>query len=307
MVEAYERDGKRYDYLNRILASFAEIYNYDYSMSSLMEDGSLFGESGEVIRKNGILPRIRAYFEQHYNESEVPMKMFYNEVMFDTEQKNEYGFLTFGELDDSVMAAMISLSVRILEACGLRDIVVRLQVDDQKKESLFRHLDSLDINYEEVELASDFPVSFEILMKNELGKEMCLACGGDYSNVSKKISGLDTKVFAFQGFLEPLIVMTYDLLHLDEKMLDVVVTYDSDEEKEHGLYLTQELRLNGFKTEMIKRCEKKFIKEHYNTRYVISVKGEDMKRDEVLLVDLYTNEKMTLKELDLVGHLDINF
>ena len=35
MLEVYGNDAKRYDYFMRVLASFAEIYNYDYSMSSL--------------------------------------------------------------------------------------------------------------------------------------------------------------------------------------------------------------------------------------------------------------------------------
>lgn len=306
-MEAYTKDGKRYDYVNRILSSFAEIYHYDYSVSALMEDGSFFDEEGVVIRKNGIVPRIRAYFEHHLNETEAPVKMFYQEVMFDQEQKSEYGFLTLGEIDDFMMADMISLAVRILEACGLSNVVVRVQVTHSNQEDLFRYLDCLDISYEEAELSSDKPTAFEIVMKNELGSSMCLVEGGDYSNFSKNLSGLDDRVFAFRGFLEPLLAMTFDTFHLDDSMLDVVVTYGSEAEKEHGLYLMQELRLNGFKTELISRCEKKYIKEHFNTKYVISLKEEQMKQDEVLLVDLYTNEKKSIKELDLIGYLDINF
>lgn len=300
-IEVFGDLGKKYDYITRVLASFAEIYHYDYSMSSLFEE--------ESVRKHGILGRIRGFYDNHYNESEIPTKFFYQEVVFDTEQQNEYGFLNFKPADDSALADIISLAVRILEAMGMKDVMVKLDVSKKRKEYLINYLDVLDINYEEKEIKNEYTsdCSFQIFGKNTFNKEVLLIQGGDLSNYSKKVSGLSDKVFGFWGTIENLLEVVLGHLHLDESMLDVVVTYGSEMEKEKAYYLTQELRLNGFKTEVIKRVEKSFIKEHYNTKYVISMKEEEMKKDEVVLTDLYTKEKKTVKELDLIQYLDINF
>ena len=147
-VEVYGNDARYYDYLNRILASFAEIYNYDYSASALLEEGSLFKEENACIRKNGIMGRIRAFYENHLNENVVPSKFFYNEVMFREHQNQEYGYLTLGKLDEAMMADMIAMSVRILEACRLKDVKVFLDINDSVKENLVNTLEYLDISYE---------------------------------------------------------------------------------------------------------------------------------------------------------------
>lgn len=307
MVDVYGDNARRYDYFNRLLASFAEIYNYDYSMSSLMEDGSLYQAEAASIRRDGIKGRIRAFYENHFNEHEVNIKLYYNEVVYSEMQRNEYGYLTLGTFDETVMADMISLAVRILEACGLKDLTILLNVSSKYHDGLLESLDALDINYEEKSFDACEDVAFEIRVKNTFNKEVTLISGGLFSKFSESLSGLKTDVFAFSGFLEELIQITYETLKVDEKMLDIVVTYGNKNECEHALYLGQELRLNGFKTEVIKRCEKSFIKKYYNTKYVISLKNDDILNDEVQLVDLYTNEKEKVKELDLINHLDINF
>ena len=308
MLEVYGNDAKRYDYFMRVLASFAEIYNYDYSMSSLMENGKIFDEKNEVIRKNGILPRIRGYFSNHLNEQETNTKLFYNEVVLDEFQHQEYGYLTIGKFSESTMADMISLAVRLLESCGIRDVEVTLSEQDSLKEKLESYLDALDItySYKDIHVYQTDRVSFEITKKVN-NEEVLLISGGSYSSFTKKLSGLETQIFGFHGLLDVLVSITKESLRVDEKILDVVVTYESDEELFHALYLMQELRLNGFKTECIKRCEKSYIKKYYNTKYVLSVKEEGMKRNEFVLTDLYTNEKEKVNEMDLIQHLDMNF
>lgn len=307
-VEVYGNDARYYDYLNRILASFAEIYNYDYSASALLEEGSLFKEENACIRKNGIMGRIRAFYENHLNENVVPSKFFYNEVMFREHQNQEYGYLTLGKLDEAMMADMIAMSVRILEACRLKDVKVFLDINDSVKENLVNTLEYLDISYEEKKLDSDCKnVAFEIRTKNLLNQEVVLITGKDYSSPSLEIDENLDKVFGFTGSLELLVSLTRDKIKLDEKMLDVVLTYNTKEECNYAYYLGQELRLNGFKTEIIKRCEKSFIKKYFNTKYVISTNQEDIKNGELLLVDLYTNDRKKVQENDLIQHLDMNF
>lgn len=305
MKESYGEEAKRYDYLNRIIASFAEIYHYDYSMSALVEEGKLFQKAEKMIRKDGIAGRIRAFYEHHLNESDLNTKMYYNESVLFDEQKQEFGFLTFGNFDESLMAEMISLAIRILEACGLKNVSLEINALSCK-EKLFNYLDCLDIDYSEKNLSEDEDVSFRISSKYREQEEVIIQ-GGSYKELAEKISGLATNVFGFQGNLDFLLMATLDTLHIHEELLDVVLTYQSETEKEHALYLTQELRLNGFKAEFIPRQEKKFIQKNYNTKYVISLKEENILNDEVVLTDLYTNQKEIIKEMDLINHLDINF
>lgn len=308
MIEAYKEDARRYDYFMRILASFAEIYNYDYSVAALMHDGALFGESKKVIRKNGMIPRIHDFFTYQLNEEEGNTKLYYYDAVFDQVEHQEYGYLTIGTVDESVMADMISLSVRLLEACGIRNIQVSFFVTEEYQEKLEKYLDAQDINYVLKESLNDGvnPLSFEVC-ENLENQEILLLKGGSFSSVASSLSGLKTQAFGFSGYLDILVSRTRESFVLESKMLDVVVTYDTEKELEQALYLTQELRLNGFKTEYIKRSEKSYIKKNYPTKYVLSVKESFMKTGEVLLTDLYTNEKETIKEMDLIQHLDMNF
>ena len=46
---------------------------------------------------------------------------------------------------------------------------------------------------------------------------------------------------------------------------------------------------------------------YFNTKYVISTNQEDIKNGELLLVDLYTNDRKKVQENDLIQHLDMNF
>ena len=302
-LDIYGHQAKEYDYLSRVLASFAEIYNYDYNASAIFE------EQENIVRFNGIHGRIRAYFEYHFNEEEIPIKWYYQEVIYHKVQKNEFGFLTFDKNDQSNLAEIISLAVRFLEACGLRNLIVQLNVLEPLSSNIYNDLDILDINYEEKKIDSDFcqSVVFQIYGSNETDQKVLLIKGGDMSHLVKKWSGLTNSLYGFFGYLENLLEVLQGNLSLENKTLDVIVTYETDLEKEKALYLTQELRLNGFKTENIKRCEKSFIKKYYPTKYVISIKEKTIKNDEIILTDLYTNEKKTVKELDLIQYLDINF
>jgi len=192
MKESYGEEAKRYDYLNRIIASFAEIYHYDYSMSALVEEGKLFQKAEKMIRKDGIAGTIRAFYEQHLNESDLNTKMYYN---------------------------MISLAIRILEACGLKNVSLEINALSCK-EKLFNYLDCLDIDYSEKNLSEDEDVSFRISSKYREQEEVIIQ-GGSYKELAEKISGLATNVFGFQGNLDFLLMATLDTLHIHEELLDV--------------------------------------------------------------------------------------
>ncbi len=290
--------GRKYDYIHRVLASFAEIYHFEYTKSSILEEGT--------IKTNGMTSKIRSYYKNHRNEEETAVKIFYSEPIIKEEEQTEYGFLTFKEQSDSSLAEIISLAVRLLEAFGIKDVTVELNCPEPRRKYLLNYFDVLDINYEEKKLKTEYfsDCVFEITQKKGQ-KTISMIQGGDLTNLGKKVGKLDNNIFGFRGNIEAILEMTD--IPLEEELLDIVITFDSEIEKEKAYYLTQELRLNGFKTECIKRIEKSYIKKHFNTKYVISMKEEEMKKDEVVLTDLYTGEKQTIKELDLIQYLDIQF
>jgi len=91
-----KEEGRWYDYMGRIFSSFAEIYNYDYTISPLWNEK-------EPFRQNGMLYRIQGYLEQHLNEEVIPQKMFYMEPVYLKQQEQEFGYLTIGKFDDNTM------------------------------------------------------------------------------------------------------------------------------------------------------------------------------------------------------------
>jgi len=307
--ESYGKEARVYDYITRVLASFAEFYHYDYTKSSLMEWDSLYDkqQNQPVVRENGFLGRIRAFYEQGLVDLGNHQKWYYQEEVFSKTQLTEYGYLTFGDFDESVMADMMALGVRILEAFGVRNF--RLKVDPQQcdQEKLFRYLDALDMDYEQASLSLEHisGVLFQIVKTDLNGQEKCLLQGGSFNEFTKRFEQFPCSVFGIYGYDEDLVCETNYVP--EEEMLDVVITYETEEELEHALYLAQELRLNGFKTEWISFQMAGEIQQKYPTKYVIALSKDDIRNDEVSLLDLYTKETKHVKEMDLVNHLDMNF
>lgn len=271
-VENYLEVGRMYDYANRIFASFAEIYHY----LPVNADFPLF-QSDEVKIEEAI---------KNYGRK---IKVYSSSA----NTKENYQFIWYEENDESKISNMIAMAVRILETFQIHLFEVKIQTNSNDKEALCNYLDCLDIDYQLAMDEKQDHSCFQIVGKVN-DKEVSLAKG----------EALNPYSYSVELFLPQILACAGDFLEQDQS-LDVVVTYQSEQELEHALYLTQELRLNGFKTEMIDQCDSSYIKEMYPTKYVISVREEELKRDEVTLVDLYTEEKETIRELDLINHLDL--
>jgi hypothetical protein len=254
------KKGRYFDYVKRVLASFAEIYNYDYVLEASLEESSkIFWEGRD-------------------------------------ENKHFYCYQMSHVKDSLALSSMAAMAIRIIEALGVHQYEIVFSSKISNLEDLFRYLDCLDINYEET-LNAKMNHLFEIFVIDENFKKHKVLWGDNQNKNS----------FVLQGFYEDCVMCCEDSMKLEEKMLDVIVLWENDLELEHALYLTQELRLNGFKTEMLGEKDFDVIKEKYQTKYVIPIKEEDISQDVVSLVDLYTEETQQIKEMDLIHHLDINF
>ncbi len=183
---------------------------------------------------------------------------------------------------------------------------------------VLNYLDTMDIDYEidpNVVRGLDYydHTVFEIVADiKELGTGNVLAGGGRYNSLVKNLGGPDTPAIGFACGIERVLftINTLELKCADEKSLDVFVLYVNDEEKEHATYLAQELRLNGFSTDVDylgKNLKAQFKEaDKYNSKYLIILNSEDLKDGMLELKDNLTKDKKKIKEINLIDELDGN-
>ena len=273
VVESYLEVGRKMDYMNRIFASFAEIYNYLYIDQNLDRLFQNENEVSNLIQDFGKDIKVYRYL---------------------TNERDMVQFVSYGFNHESKITDMIGMAVRIIETFSIHDYEVKIYACDNN-DKLCNYLDCLDIDYQATK-QKDGVMEFEIVTKNE-DKTLILAKGTSISNYAYEVTCK----------LKNLLVVSGDFLKTDDKILDLVVSYQTNMEQEHAMYLVQELRLNGFKTELIKDCDSECIKINYPSKYVIRINENDIQNDEVTLEDLYTGEIETVREMDLINHLDIQF
>ena len=147
----------------------------------------------------------------------------------------------------------------------------------------------------------------------ELGTGNVLAAGGRYNSLVENLGGPSTPAMGFASGIERIMVAleAQEVKVVDDKNIDIFVLHVSDKETEKAIYLTQELRLNGFKTEMAacgKALKGQFKDaDRSNCKYIIILNEEDFKDHEVQIKDCLTKETIKEKETNLIDYFDMNF
>ena len=84
----------------------------------------------------------------------------------------------------------------------------------------------------------------------------------------------------------------------------------SESEKETASYLAQELRLNGFITEvdlMGKSLKAQFKSvDRFNSKFLIVLNDEDLAHDEVVVKDNRTKEEKRMRITEVIEYVDMN-
>lgn len=185
--------------------------------------------------------------------------------------------------------------------------------------SVLKHLDALEIPYEinpSIVRGLDYydHTVFEIVADiDSLGTGNVIAAGGRYNHLVENLGGPSTPAMGFASGIDRIIVAlnTLDKNIVEEKKIDVYVMYVTEKEKQKAMYLTQELRLNGFKTEMenMQRNLKGQFKqgERLNARYLLILNEEDFSDDLIQIKDTETKETEKIREIDLIDELDMRF
>src|SRR5574344_2130816 len=231
------------------------------------------------------------------------------------------------ELCDDCKERLNKNPLRILDCKidGDKDIIKNAPktIDYLNEESLNRYntlkdyLDLLDINYEEdsrLVRGLDYynHVVFEIYADVPNIGNLALGAGGRYNGLIKELDGPSTPAVGFaMGYDRTLLAMEESGVNIPvNNDIDVYVMYVSDSEKNTAIYLTQNLRLNGFVTEtdyLNKGLKGEFKSaDRMNAKYLVILNDEDLKSNKVNVKDNRTKEEEKVNINDLVDYIDMH-
>ena len=154
--DVYGEYGKKILYLEDLIKSLMEKYNYEYFRTPLFETSELFhrgvgettdivtketydfvdrGERNMTLRPEGTAGIVRSFIENKmYGRADMPVKAWYYGPMYRYERPQsgrfrefyQFGVEAFGSNDPALDAEVISIPVRFYQLLGLKNIKVNL-------------------------------------------------------------------------------------------------------------------------------------------------------------------------------------
>ncbi len=208
---------------------------------------------------------------------------------------------------------------------GDKDIIKNAPktIDYLNEESLNRYnklkeyLDLLEISYEEdVRLVRGLDyynhVVFEVYADVPEYGDLALGGGGRYNGLMEVLGGPKVPAVGFaMGYDRTLFAIEATEINIPiNDSIDAYVMYVSSTEKETAVYLTQNLRMNGFitETDLLNKGLKGEFKsaDRFNAKYLIILNDEDLKDMKVNVKDNRTKEEEKVAINDLVDYLDMH-
>ncbi len=192
--------------------------------------------------------------------------------------------------------------------------------DESKKrfKSVQNYLDVMDIEYKVnpkiirgLDYYNHTVFEVEAAVKG-LGAQNVLCGGGRYNNLSEALDGPKTPGIGFAMGLDRLmLVIDAEEINIPVKdNVDVYVMYVNEDEKQFAISLTQDLRVNGFITEIenMNRSLKAQFKQadRFKARYLIILNSEDIKNGCINIKDNITKEEEKISYNDVVNYIDMN-
>ena len=175
-------------------------------------------------------------------------------------------------------AEVISLVYQICNLLNI-DALIKINIGSIKYDKLKEYLDLLEINFEIDDKIKTDVYAYEVYSNDvKLGEGCKSHASIDLEKVIKEIEDNGTNI--------PV-----------EENIDVLFTATSENELETASYLMQNLRLNGFITEMGDKLSAKFN---------IILKDKDLEHNEVIIKDNVTGEETKSNINDIVEYLEMN-
>lgn len=186
----------------------------------------------------------------------------------------------------------------------------------ERFDKVCEYLDILEVPYEidsSIVRGLDYynHVVFEFEATTTSGK-MAIGGGGRYNGLIEQLEGPATPAIGFAAGIDRLLLaLEHKGIELPVKEeLDLYLLYVNEEEKKYALYLTQELRMNGFKVEMenMGRSLKAQFKQadRLNAKFTIVLNSEELNEDEVTVKCTKTKEETKVQLDALIYYLDEN-
>ena len=182
-VDLTDKRARTWKYVEEVIDSVMEKYNYNYIRTPIFESTELFhrgiGDSTDIVTKEtydfkdrgdrsitlrpeGTAGVVRSYIENKmYGTHNLPVKVYYNGTMYRYERPqkgryrelSQYGVEVLGSSDPMMDAEVISLAYNINKMLGLTDTVVHINsIGDKESRDKYRealknyfkpHLDDL--------------------------------------------------------------------------------------------------------------------------------------------------------------------
>ena len=175
-------------------------------------------------------------------------------------------------------AEVISLVYQIFNLLNI-DVLIKINIGSIKYDKLKEYLDLLEINFEIDDKIKSDEYAYEVYSNDvKLGEGCKSHASIDLEKVIKEIEDNGTNI--------PV-----------EENIDVLFTATSENELETASYLMQNLRLNGFITE---------IGDKLSAKFNIILKDKDLEHNEVIIKDNVTGEETKSNINDIVEYLEMN-
>ena len=175
-------------------------------------------------------------------------------------------------------AEVISLVYQICNLLNI-DALIKINIGSIKYDKLKEYLDLLEIIFEIDDKIKTDEYAYEVYSNDvKLGDGCKLHASIDLEKTIKVIEDNGTNI--------PV-----------EENIDVLFTATSENELETASYLMQNLRLNGFITE---------IGDKLNAKFNIILKDKDLEHNEVIIKDNVTGEETKSNINDIVEYLEMN-
>lgn len=186
----------------------------------------------------------------------------------------------------------------------------------ERFDKVLEYLDILQVEYEVdprivrgLDYYSHTVFEFEVDVK-ELGGQNVIGGGGRYDALCEQLDGPNTPGIGFASGIDRLLfaMECMDIKPPIREGIDLFFLYVSEEEKKYALYLTQELRLNGFvvDTEYTSRSLKAQFKqsERLNAKMIAVLNSEQLDNGDITVKNTKTKEEEIISLDALIYYLD---
>ena len=183
--------------------------------------------------------------------------------------------------DSDILIKDVEVISLVYQICNLLNIdaLIKINIGSIKYDKLKEYLDLLEINFEIDDKIKTDEYAYEVYSNDvKLGEGSKSYASIDLEKAIKEIEDNGTNI--------PV-----------EENIDVLFTAVSENELETASYLAQNLRLNGFITE---------IGDKLSAKFNIILKDKDLEHNEVIIKDNVTGEETKSNINDIAEYLEMN-